>query len=199
MRTARPTTGPPFTRLKFLDRALNSVVAGCFLLGRDDPTDPFVPRQRRQILPCRPRGRLRAQRHAQVRRGFVDGTGLTRFAFFHRFILSVGCCTFLRSTNADSTFAQNGVKKASYVDSAEEHCMMNFIINSGISPVLIGLPILVVIFLIFRFIVLWYWRVNETVALLKSIDAKLARMLPRENQIGDIRLGDIDSLTISRE
>ena len=77
--------------------------------------------------------------------------------------------------------------------------MMNFIINSGISPVLIGLPILVVIFLIFRFIVLWYWRVNETVALLKSIDAKLARMLPRENQIGDIRLGDIDSLTISRE
>jgi hypothetical protein len=77
--------------------------------------------------------------------------------------------------------------------------MMNFIMNSGISPVLIGLPILFVIFLIFRFIVLWYWRVNETVALLKSIDEKLGRMLPGEHQVGDIRLGDIDSLAIPRE
>ncbi len=34
----------------------------------------------------------------------------------------------------------------------------------------------VVLFLVFRFIVLWYWRVNETVALLRSIDEKLGRM-----------------------
>src|SRR3984885_16021248 len=82
MRAARPTTGSAFTRLKFLDRALNSAVARCFLLGRDNPTNPLVPRQRRQILPCR-RGRFRAQRHAQVRRSRVHGTGLARFAFVH--------------------------------------------------------------------------------------------------------------------
>jgi hypothetical protein len=85
MRTARPTTGSAFARLKFLHRALNSVIARCFLLGRDDPTNPFVPRQRRQILPCRLRGPFRAQRHAQVHRGFVHGTGLARFAFVHHF------------------------------------------------------------------------------------------------------------------
>jgi hypothetical protein len=88
MWTARPTTGSAFTRLKVLDRALNSAVARYFLLGRNNPTDPFVPRQRRQILPCRLRGRFRAQCHVQVRRGFVHGTGLARFAFVHHFILA---------------------------------------------------------------------------------------------------------------
>ncbi len=34
----------------------------------------------------------------------------------------------------------------------------------------------VVLFLIFRFIVLWYWRVNEAITLLKSIDEKLGRI-----------------------
>jgi hypothetical protein len=34
----------------------------------------------------------------------------------------------------------------------------------------------IVLFLIFRAIVLWYWWVNEGNALLKSIDAKLDRI-----------------------
>jgi hypothetical protein len=38
------------------------------------------------------------------------------------------------------------------------------------------LTLAVVLFLVFRFIVLWYWRVNEAVALLRSIDEKLGRM-----------------------
>jgi len=83
MRAARPTTGSAFTRLKFLDRALNSAAARCFLLGRDNPTNPLVPRQRRQILPCRLRSPFRAQRRAQVRRSHVHGSGLARFAFVH--------------------------------------------------------------------------------------------------------------------
>lgn len=33
-----------------------------------------------------------------------------------------------------------------------------------------------VLFLIFRAIVLWYWRVNEGIALLKSINEKLDRI-----------------------
>jgi hypothetical protein len=47
--------------------------------------------------------------------------------------------------------------------------------NGLINPV-VGLAILVVLFLIFRAIVLWYWRVNEQIALLRSIDEKLGRM-----------------------
>ena len=34
----------------------------------------------------------------------------------------------------------------------------------------------IALFLIFRAIVLWYWRVNEGIALLKSIEAKLDRI-----------------------
>jgi hypothetical protein len=34
----------------------------------------------------------------------------------------------------------------------------------------------IVLFFIFRAAVLWYWRVNEGIALLKSIDEKLARI-----------------------
>jgi hypothetical protein len=89
MRTARPTTRTTFARLKFLDRALDSAAARCFLFGRDDPTNPFVPRQRRQILPSRLRLRFRVERHVQVCRSFVHGTGLARLALVHRFIVIV--------------------------------------------------------------------------------------------------------------
>ncbi|HEY2679183.1 MAG TPA: hypothetical protein VGI65_19610 [Steroidobacteraceae bacterium] len=40
----------------------------------------------------------------------------------------------------------------------------------------ITVAIAIVVFLVFRAIVLWYWRVNEAVELLKSIDEKLGRM-----------------------
>jgi hypothetical protein len=39
------------------------------------------------------------------------------------------------------------------------------------------IAIMVIIFLLCRAIVLWYWRVNEGIALLKSIDEKLGRMM----------------------
>jgi hypothetical protein len=38
----------------------------------------------------------------------------------------------------------------------------------------------VAVFLIFRAIVLWYWRVNEQIELLESIDEKLGRMVDKE-------------------
>ena len=75
MRTAGPTTGAALAHLEFLDRALDSVAARRSLLGRDDPANPFVPCQRRQSLPGRSRRRFRAEGLAQVRRGFVHGTG----------------------------------------------------------------------------------------------------------------------------
>ena len=77
--------------------------------------------------------------------------------------------------------------------------MMNSGIGSVVAVAIIAIFVAVLIFFVFRAIVLWYWRVNETVALLKSIDAKLGRMLPREHQVDDIRLGDIDSLASSRD
>jgi hypothetical protein len=43
---------------------------------------------------------------------------------------------------------------------------------------IVVLVFLVCLFLIFRAMVLWYWRVNETVMLLKSIDEKLCRLAP---------------------
>jgi len=58
--------------------------------------------------------------------------------------------------------------------------------TSGLGA-LIAVAVAVVLFLVFRFIVLWYWRVNEAVALLRSIDEKLGRMAvtaaPREPYI----------------
>jgi hypothetical protein len=47
-------------------------------------------------------------------------------------------------------------------------------LNGPIGALVIA-AIWIVLFLIFRAIVLWYWRVNEGIALLKSIDAKLDR------------------------
>ncbi len=48
-----------------------------------------------------------------------------------------------------------------------------------LSSLMAIIAIAVVLFLVFRFIVLWYWRVNEAVALLRSIDEKLGRMAGR--------------------
>jgi hypothetical protein len=75
MRTAGPTTGAAFARLELLDRALDSSAARCPLFGRYDPTNPFVSRQRRQILPGRLRLDSRVEGLAKVRRDFVHGTG----------------------------------------------------------------------------------------------------------------------------
>ncbi|HEX4242343.1 MAG TPA: hypothetical protein VHZ53_13105 [Steroidobacteraceae bacterium] len=46
----------------------------------------------------------------------------------------------------------------------------------GFASLIAMLAIIIVIFLICRAIVLWYWRVNEAIALLKGIDEKLGRL-----------------------
>lgn len=42
----------------------------------------------------------------------------------------------------------------------------------------LALLMAVLIFFIFRALVLWYWRIGEAISLLKSIDEKLGRMTP---------------------
>jgi hypothetical protein len=49
--------------------------------------------------------------------------------------------------------------------------------QNGVGALIFVLGIATILFLICRAIVLWYWRVNEGIALLKSIDEKLGRML----------------------
>ena len=49
----------------------------------------------------------------------------------------------------------------------------------GLVAPIIAIGFCVLLFLIFRVIVLWYWRVNEAIALLKSIDDKLGTMATR--------------------
>lgn len=48
--------------------------------------------------------------------------------------------------------------------------------TNGLSALIGTLAIAILIFLICRAIVLWYWRVNEGIVLLKSIDEKLGRI-----------------------
>jgi hypothetical protein len=50
---------------------------------------------------------------------------------------------------------------------------------------LIALGIVAVVLMIFRAIVLWYFRINEIVALLKSIDEKFGR-IPRTAPVDEI-------------
>jgi hypothetical protein len=49
--------------------------------------------------------------------------------------------------------------------------------GSGIAGLIAVVAIMVAVFLICRAIVLWYWRVNDGIALLKSIDEKLGQMV----------------------
>jgi len=56
--------------------------------------------------------------------------------------------------------------------------------GNGIGGALLALVFFVLIFLVCRAIVLWYWRVGEAINLLKSIDEKLGRMALREPYIG---------------
>jgi len=46
----------------------------------------------------------------------------------------------------------------------------------GFASLIAAVAIMVVVFLICRAIVLWYWRVNEGIALLKSIGEKLGQL-----------------------
>lgn len=54
--------------------------------------------------------------------------------------------------------------------------------NDIAAPIVV-LLIAVLIFFIFRALVLWYWRIGEAINLLRSIDEKLGRMTTREPSI----------------
>jgi hypothetical protein len=51
-----------------------------------------------------------------------------------------------------------------------------YFMSSGIASAIATLAVAVLLFLLCRAIVLWYWRVGEAIDLLKRIDEKLGRM-----------------------
>jgi hypothetical protein len=64
--------------------------------------------------------------------------------------------------------------------------------GNGPGFAVVAVAIWIVLFLVFRAIVLWYWRVDEGIPLLKSIDQKLDRIAgntPEGTEPYLIRLG----------
>jgi hypothetical protein len=79
MRTARPTTGSPLSVLEVGTAPLDPV-SPCFcFFGRRDPADPFIPRERRNVLPRRQRLGVGDQCLFQVRGEIVDHPARDRF------------------------------------------------------------------------------------------------------------------------
>jgi hypothetical protein len=54
---------------------------------------------------------------------------------------------------------------------------MEISMGSGFAGLIGVVALTIAIFLICRAIVLWYWRVNEGIALLRSIDDKLGQLV----------------------
>jgi hypothetical protein len=81
MRTTGPTTGAAFACLEFFNRALNPSAARRGLLGRDDPTNPFVPRQRRQVFPSRLRPGLQRESFTKICRSLMHRTWFAQRKF----------------------------------------------------------------------------------------------------------------------
>ena len=59
VRTARPATGPARSFFKFRAYTLNVLPSGFRFLDGDNPADPLIAREGRNILPFCPRGRVR--------------------------------------------------------------------------------------------------------------------------------------------
>jgi hypothetical protein len=51
---------------------------------------------------------------------------------------------------------------------------------NGLGPLLFGVLVLLGLFLLFRALVLWYWKIDEVVTLLKRIEGHLASSGMRE-------------------
>jgi len=75
MRAAGPTTRPAHSFYKLGVRPFNPVTPCLRFLGRNNPADPLIARQRRNILPGWSRRFGGSNDFSQVRRKFMDHTG----------------------------------------------------------------------------------------------------------------------------
>ena len=72
VRTARPATRPAYSFFKFRAHPLNVLPSGFRFLDGDNPANPLIAREWRNILPFCPRRRIRAENFSQIRRHTVD-------------------------------------------------------------------------------------------------------------------------------
>ena|SRR6266566_3013458 len=79
MRTAWPATRPARSFLKFRAYALNVLPSGFRFLDGDNPADPLIARERRNVLPFCPCGRVRNENVSQIRWYTVDRASGDRF------------------------------------------------------------------------------------------------------------------------
>ena len=68
VRTAWPATRPTPSFFKFRAYALNVLPSGFGFLDGDNPADPLIPREWRNVLPFCSRGRVRNENFSQIRR-----------------------------------------------------------------------------------------------------------------------------------
>ena len=85
MRATGPTARPAHAFFQLRLHPLHVLLPGFRFLHRDHPADPFIARQRRNVLPSRQRRRISDQRLPQIRRHFVHHAAGKFFA--HRLIL----------------------------------------------------------------------------------------------------------------
>lgn len=71
VRTAGPATRAAHSFLKFCAYPLNVLLSGFGSLHRDNPADPLVASERRNVLPFFPRRRIRNKSFPQIRRQTV--------------------------------------------------------------------------------------------------------------------------------
>jgi len=84
MRAAGPTARPAHALFQLRLHALDVLLSGFRFLHRDHPADPFIARERRNVLPRGPRRRVGNKRRAQIRRELVyDAAGDRFFAHQH--------------------------------------------------------------------------------------------------------------------
>ena len=109
MWTARPTTGSPFSFTE-AGTAPFDPMSSCFsLFGRLDPADPFIARERSNVLPRLQRFYVGGQCLFQVRGQVMDHAACDLFcaqSFAHKFIARVASachsCSFEWSSHNDA-------------------------------------------------------------------------------------------------
>lgn len=84
VRTSRPATRPAHSFFKFRAYPLNVLPSGFRFLDGDNPADPLIAREWRNILPFFERRRVRKENFPQIRRHTVYCASGDRF-FAHRF------------------------------------------------------------------------------------------------------------------
>jgi hypothetical protein len=94
----------------------------------------------------------------------------------HLYTSTVRMASIPAISNCDSAHGLTGKESA---EMAQTWSVEGEQAMAGVLGLVVFLAIAIALFLIFRAVVLWYFRIDEGIALLKSIDEKLGRLEQR--------------------